>query len=533
MRRLAAVALTAFLLGGLISPVLGVGLAPVVLQPGESITITAAAASAAPTASPSASLAPTPSPTVAPTPTLAPTPTAVPSTAGLFNAHDYGAVCNGTTDDTVALQATLTAAFEAPGGTMSVPVGTCLTSAALVPPAVAGAVRIVGTGRPRSFSGGNSGDPLAAQGSTIRSTGSGDVLKFATTGRQSITIESLAIEGNIGGHGLHFIATGTAAIVVALRDVSVMDAGQHGIFFDGAVFESQMFNVRSDHNGGAGFKAAANSGGLPGEVRVFGSTFDDNDIGLDLSGGGNFSLHGVTASYNTNDGIKATGVGLRAYEFQLEVNGNPATLANLQAPVLSGVVVGVKPGATGIGLSFMGTRGAIVTSFTTNSSVAGAGYRDFAFDDSTSGSEVTGYMPDDGTDRFSLGSLGGHVVRRGATWQTSQQHGQQVVSSAVSGTDAFDATRYDSFLSTRTAPGITRTIRWPTPFNNAYHNGQRVTIEVYNASTGATATVWNSVFHLAGAWVDPSAGKTRTITFEWNNVRGGFFELSRSAADIT
>ena len=49
---------------------------------------------------------------------------------GQFAVTDYGAVCNGTTDDTLAIQATIAAAF--PGGTVVLPATRCTISQTLV-----------------------------------------------------------------------------------------------------------------------------------------------------------------------------------------------------------------------------------------------------------------------------------------------------------------------------------------------------------------------------------------------------------------
>lgn len=455
------------------------------------------------------------------------------SSLGMFNVMDYGATRDGETDDATALQAALTAAFEAPGGTMYLPPGEYLTSAALTIPTGDGAVRILGAGR--AIAGTN---PSTTTGSRIRSTSTtANVFTFgcATTKRQSIIIESLSVIGNVSGgstgHGLHFSAPfSDAAQYVTLRDLQVSKAKEHGIFFDGCVFESQLYDVRSEQCGGAGFKAALNNGGIPGETRMFGCTFDDCDVGIDISGGGKWSLHGITASYNTAHGLKANGVYLVVNEMQFEADGPVVALfENLRCPVLTGITSSGGAGDT-IGLSFVACNKVLLMGFNVNSTTADAGYKDFVFDSSTFDSQVLGYHQVDDTPRYTLGT-GGNVLRDGNTWYSGQAHARKVYSSSDDGTDDLAVCEYDSFVSRRTVASKSRHIRWPTVQPNGRGAGQRVTITIDNASEGTTTTTWDDVWHMAGPWTDPAAGKLRTITFEW--VDGQYNELCRSAADIT
>lgn len=461
---------------------------------------------------------------------------------GMFNAKDYGATGDGATDDFTALQACLTAAWNAPGGTMFLPPGEYLTSAALTSPTTAGAVRVQGGGRTLVAK-----NPAAVTGASIRTTSTtANVFTFgiASGQRHSITIESLNVIGNASGttgHAIHFSAPFSAgAQYVTLRDVRVSLAAEHGIFFDGNVFESQLINVRADQCVGSGFKAAGNNGGIPGETRMYGCTFDFNDIGIDLAGGGSWSLHGVTATENEHEGIKATAVFLRCFDVQLETNsqadlaGNKMTITNCFMPQFYGIVCTGWVDETGIGLAFVSCTAPIVSGFYTNTlSNVGAGYRDLSFDTSSRGT-LDGYWPGGSAgERLELGTLGRHVIRRGGEHLTSRNHPVQTVSSSSTGTDTMDADRYDTLLSRRTAASITRTIAWPSPWAAAVaHEGQRVTVLVWNDSAGTTTTAWNGVWHLAGSWVDPAAGKVRSITFEFNSTINGYVETSRSVADM-
>jgi hypothetical protein len=61
--------------------------------------------------------------------------------------------------------------------------------------------------------------------------------------------------------------------------------------------------------------------------------------------------------------------------------------------------------------------------------------------------------------------------------------------------------------------------------------GSRFRVEVKNNTAGAIVTTWNAVFKLAGAWVDPAAGKRRIVEFLDDGT--DLVEQARSPADIS
>jgi hypothetical protein len=63
-------------------------------------------------------------------------------------------------------------------------------------------------------------------------------------------------------------------------------------------------------------------------------------------------------------------------------------------------------------------------------------------------------------------------------------------------------------------------------------SGQRITIRIKNTSGGALGAVtWQSAYKLAGAWVNPADGHSRSITFLYDST-GAAAEMYRSAADV-
>lgn len=62
--------------------------------------------------------------------------------------------------------------------------------------------------------------------------------------------------------------------------------------------------------------------------------------------------------------------------------------------------------------------------------------------------------------------------------------------------------------------------------------GERRSFVIKNSTGGALTVAWNTAFKLAGAWVSPANGGTRTISFEKYAV-GVWVEVERAGGDIT
>jgi hypothetical protein len=83
---------------------------------------------------------------------------------------------------------------------------------------------------------------------------------------------------------------------------------------------------------------------------------------------------------------------------------------------------------------------------------------------------------------------------------------------------------------TLTAAG-SRTIASPTnPLD-----GQEADFVIFNNTAGAITTTWSGAangFLKAGAWVDPAAGKRRSIRYRYDTTTNMWTEIARGAADM-
>lgn len=100
------------------------------------------------------------------------------SVAGVYNVKNYGATGNGTTDDTTAISAAITAANAAGGGQVFFPAGTYLASN--VPLTGVANIRLLGTGK----------------GSILDNSGNNNSVFELTSSASNIVIDSLSFKGD-------------------------------------------------------------------------------------------------------------------------------------------------------------------------------------------------------------------------------------------------------------------------------------------------------------------------------------------------
>jgi hypothetical protein len=193
----------------------------------------------------------------------------------MLSAAAYGAVGDGTADDTAALQAALDAAF-APGGPgfLLVPPGTYKVSRTL---------RITPPEGPRGDITRHHG--ITAHGARLQSVISdgGNVLEFICRSTvRFLTLEGLDILGSgREGHGLYLECEqkGHYLYNFCLRDLVVQGCGGDGARMIGNVFEGQLINVylRDNKKNGATFGHGSRAGILSA-IHVFGSVFGQNGV---------------------------------------------------------------------------------------------------------------------------------------------------------------------------------------------------------------------------------------------------------------
>ena len=77
------------------------------------------------------------------------------------------------------------------------------------------------------------------------------------------------------------------------------------------------------------------------------------------------------------------------------------------------------------------------------------------------------------------------------------------------------------------AAGSTMTVAAPT---NAI-DGQAIDVSIWNVSGGALTVTWNAVFRTNG-WVDPANGANRSIRFRYNSSFGRWYPIAMSQTDV-
>lgn len=177
-------------------------------------------------------------------------------TTPYFNVKDYGAVGDGTTDDTSAIQSAINAANTAGGGTVLFPAGTYLISSALT---IYSKIDFVGMGRLVST--------IHQSSTTV------DGLKGVDI--DSFTMRNMGLQGPGSGTGHGIIITRSTRANSYRIDVDtayIRSFGGDGINISNAIV-STFSNVISETNGGYGFNLYGVSGGAAGTSCLFSNCY--------------------------------------------------------------------------------------------------------------------------------------------------------------------------------------------------------------------------------------------------------------------
>jgi hypothetical protein len=144
-------------------------------------------------------------------------------------------------------------------------------------------------------------------------------------------------------------------------------------------------------------------------------------------------------------------------------------------------------------------------------------------------------LTDNTSNRFDLSNLPAGATVKVTVLKRTSGTLTVSISSAVEG-----ATQALAYAATMTPDPSLGTLVQITPTDTSAftiaapvvaNSGQELTFEVTNSSGGSMGTItWNSVYALAGAFVNPANGKKRTITFRFDSAK--WTEICRSAADI-
>lgn len=206
--------------------------------------------------------------------TSSPAIAAAPPSPKSLSAKDFGAVGDGSTDDTAALQSALDATFNGrESGLLTIPPGVYRVNRTL---------RVESRDRPQGNITNRSG--IMAQGVVLLSeiADGSPVFEFVCRATiRFVLIEGLQVRGNgKEGHGISITCEqgGRYFYNFCLRDLIVQGCGGDGCYMIGNVFEGQLFNCyfRDNRGNGATFGHGKDQNTILSAIHVYGSVFGQN-----------------------------------------------------------------------------------------------------------------------------------------------------------------------------------------------------------------------------------------------------------------
>lgn len=452
--------------------------------------------------------------------------------SGIVTAMDYGVAGDGTTDDTTALQAALTA-VPSGGGEVFLPAGTYIITGPLVPVAD---TLIRGTGKASTYL-------------KVTATTSG-MNAFTVTGKNRVCFEKLRI--GVNGNSQRCIEYAGAQEFV-LRDVmlqsqvvgngigvlvhSAAGTGSYNGLYQAVQFENlgtgAQLGVSADSNPGAnvhdfiGCKWSTNGTGLllnyVSGVTVVGGRFENNTArGIDTgtAGGDNPNNVQIYGTYFENNTTAHLRISARCMDWLVS---NPV--------IVGGTVSDNGTNSKWIG-NFSGTATfmEILTNNVLGAQITATGILRFARLSpvitirNVSDNANTQILGLDGSDKIILAG-DGNTTAVGGPVTIAKNLSLTRTAPAYTTTVGIDASLGNWFDITVT-DAVAFTVANPT---NAV-DGQRISVTVRNASGTTTGTTTFGTLYKMSAWTAPANTTSRTIDFKFNSTN--WVEASRTPADV-
>lgn len=437
-----------------------------------------------------------------------------------LNVKDFGAKCDGTTDDTTAVQAAIDALMGAtgagPGGTLYFPPGTCRVDGQLV-------IR-------------NDGQSVNPKQPFLRLTGQGagahgrwTTIKETAASRLDLRANSSIAKIDTRGFG-----------ILEIDHLLLMDGGSSS-----AAFIQTTNTTLRIHN--AGFQGTAAGTSAVNDALIFGGTDGTGHGGSAATAP--FQGYGTVVRDSWFSRIRRAATfqsAANAIQFAENTVGNdcgsgtagdapimliPGTGEQSRGNYIAGNLLEVTSYTYGVFLGPRSNSNTLIGNGIWDRGGATAGYRL-----ESSGNTIFAYNDNFGVDGTS-GTLTGNFVlnlSNGAVYTympvvrtpalipiQDTQFPSNGGSASVNNTGAV------THLMTALASVASFTVSAPTV--NPSSTGQVCTVVIRNASGGALAVTWNAAFKMA-PWGSLANGFYRTISFYYDGT--SWIETSRTPADV-